>query len=131
MESEPQAHERKLVATGAELLRRGATMLREPCPRCGGIQLKYGERVICLNEDDVDSILSGRSPEKSAERRTTAAAGSKQPSSVSPARKVIEDKLDSVTKQLVSSNDPNEQASLLDLISKYADTLEKLKKAEA
>jgi hypothetical protein len=92
--------------------------------------MKYGDRIVCLNEDDVDAILSpSRSAEKTAERRSTPPEA-KQQGHASPARKVIEDKLDAVSKQLASSSDPNEQATLLDLISKYAETLEKLKKAE-
>jgi UPF0148 protein len=40
----------------AELLRRGATLLREPCPNCGGILLRYGGREICLACEDITSM---------------------------------------------------------------------------
>jgi formylmethanofuran dehydrogenase subunit E len=44
-------------------------------------------------------------------------------------RKLLEEKLSTVSKQLDNTTDVDEQSRLLDLISKYVETLEKLKKS--
>ena len=41
----------------AELIRRGAAILQEPCPRCGAVQIRYKGRNYCTNEDNLNSIL--------------------------------------------------------------------------
>ncbi|MGC9208620.1 MAG: Sjogren's syndrome/scleroderma autoantigen 1 family protein [Nitrososphaeria archaeon] len=44
---------RQLVA---EILRRGGTLLAEPCPKCGGILVRYKGRTFCPNCDNINSI---------------------------------------------------------------------------
>jgi UPF0148 protein len=45
-----------LIKQGAYYLLRGGTLLSEPCKKCGNLQIKYKESVICMNcqhlEDD-------------------------------------------------------------------------------
>lgn len=40
----------------AELIRRGAVLLKEPCPKCGGLMVKYKERVLCPNCSNIESV---------------------------------------------------------------------------
>jgi UPF0148 protein len=42
----------------AELVSQGATMLAEPCPKCGGIQVRFRGRVFCTNHDDLAQVMS-------------------------------------------------------------------------
>lgn len=155
-DDEQQAEKRKVALT-AELMRRGATLLNDACPRCGGIQIRFKERVYCVNEDDISSVLSGSA------QNSNGVPSSSSPSQASPhPRQVIqpvaesreeyfprsgysepdatkatlenedleallEEKLDGMSKQLQSSNDLEQQERLLDLISKYLDVLQKLK----
>lgn len=54
--NDKQAIARKVIA---EALKRGGTLLSEPCPRCGGLMVKYKGRTfcpICDNITDLDSI---------------------------------------------------------------------------
>jgi UPF0148 protein len=113
---------RQRIVTSADLLRRGATLLREPCPRCSGVQIKYQNKTYCLNEDDISSVLN---PEQKVATQPEPKVES------GPLHKVLEDKLAVVTKQLESSQDPDEQSKLLELISKYVDTLDKLKRSQS
>ena len=46
------------IVSSADLLRRGASLLGEACPRCGGVQVKFKGHVYCLNEDDLSELLS-------------------------------------------------------------------------
>jgi len=38
-----------LIKQGAYYLLRGGTLLSEPCKKCGNLQIKYKEEVICMN----------------------------------------------------------------------------------
>jgi UPF0148 protein len=42
----------------AELVSRGATMMAEPCPKDGGIQVRYRGKVYCTTHDDLSSIAT-------------------------------------------------------------------------
>ena len=46
--------------TTVELMRRGAVMIKEPCPVCNGVQLRYKGRVYCTNHDDLAVALQAR-----------------------------------------------------------------------
>ena len=46
--------------TTVELMRRGAVMIKEPCPVCNGVQLRYKGRVYCTNHDDLMVALQAR-----------------------------------------------------------------------
>jgi len=41
-------------------MRKGAVMLKEPCPVCNGVQLRYKGRVYCTNHDDLTVALQAR-----------------------------------------------------------------------
>lgn len=152
--------DRRKVALTADLMRRGATLLNETCPRCGGVQIKYQGKVYCINEDDLSNIGSPSTsstvssssysrPESSSSEQTvrhqglapnpvntsspaadTTAPRTIQPSSSSERdalKTLLEEKLTKVSQQLENSQDFDQQEKLLDLISKYLETLEKLK----
>ena len=46
--------------TTVELMRRGAVMIKEPCPVCNGVQLRYKGRVYCTNHDDLSVALQAK-----------------------------------------------------------------------
>jgi uncharacterized Zn finger protein (UPF0148 family) len=125
------------MITTAELIRRGAAILQEPCPRCGAVQIRYKGRIYCTNEDDLNSVLNSvGAAELSSTQIKTGLSNEEKPStgfqvsqSSDSLRKLLEEKLNTVSKQLDSTTDLIEQAKLLDLISKYIETLEKLKKS--
>jgi UPF0148 protein len=43
-----------------ELMRRGAVIIKEPCPVCNGVQLRYKGRVYCTNHDDLTVALQAK-----------------------------------------------------------------------
>jgi len=115
----------------ADLIRRGGSILQEACPRCGSVQIKYKGKVYCTNEDDLEALLSSDSGHGAIAPKVE----SPEPKTVSPAteslRKLMEGKLNELSQQLASTTDVAEQARLLDLISKYLETLEKVKHSTA
>ena len=43
-----------------ELMRRGAVMLKEPCPLDNGVQMRYKGKVYCTTHDDLETALSAK-----------------------------------------------------------------------
>lgn len=149
MSSKTDPSDRRKVAITAELMRRGATLLNEACPRCGGIQIRFQGKVYCINEDDLTNVgslpslsrqesSSGLTEQPTRETvipRNTVASSSatasprkvESTSEHDALRALLEEKLANVSRQLESSQDFDQQEKLLDLISKYLETLEKLK----
>jgi UPF0148 protein len=96
----------------AELVSKGATMLSEPCPRCGGIQVRYHGKVYCTNEDD----LSMASTAEALSLETVAAS----------MREVLLAKLNEAATSLGAETDGAKQDQLVSLMAKYFDLLQKL-----
>jgi UPF0148 protein len=50
-----------LIKQGAYYLLRGGTLLSEPCKKCGNLQIKYKDEVICMNgqhleQDNIEQL---------------------------------------------------------------------------
>jgi len=96
----------------AELVSKGATMLAEPCPNDGGIQVRYRGKVYCTTHDDLSSI-------------TTASAVSYD-SVVAQLREVLLSRLNETTAALGVEKDLAKQDQLVSLASKYFELLQRL-----
>lgn len=96
----------------AELVSKGATMLAEPCPQDGGIQVRYRGKVYCTVHDDLSSIM-------------TSAAISFD-SVVSQTREVLLARLNETTAALGTEKDLARQDQLVSLAAKYFELLQKL-----
>lgn len=48
------------------LMERGATLLSESCPRCGGLQVSYKGRVICPKDDNITGVEQLETPARTA-----------------------------------------------------------------
>ena len=87
-----------------------------------------------MNEDDLEAVLSPKKPEPRQPVEAVSKKEEKAPaggSSSESLRKLLENKLEIVSKQLDSTTDLEEQTKLLDLISKYVETLGKIKKSDS
>jgi UPF0148 protein len=96
----------------AELVSRGATMLADPCPQCGGIQVRYRGKVYCTSHDDLATI--------------TKAAAVSYDTVVALMRDVLLAKLNEATSALGMEKDPARQEQLITLTTKYFELLQKL-----
>jgi uncharacterized Zn finger protein (UPF0148 family) len=164
VEEQPQQAkyaQKKRITNTADLIRRGAALLQEPCPRCGGLQVRYRGKVYCINEDDIDSIINppalplqttetGSAEKKAGRERepppivqavvagpaptrgeaSNDASNSEGDSEKASLRRLLREKLAGVSKELEASHDVDQQAKLLELVSKYLETLEKLEKVQ-
>jgi UPF0148 protein len=96
----------------AELVSRGATMLAEPCPKDGGIQVRYRGKVYCTSHDDLSAI--------------TVAAALSYETVVAQMREVLLSRLNETTGALAVEKDPGKQDQLVSLAAKCFELLQKL-----
>ncbi|HEY5735127.1 MAG TPA: Sjogren's syndrome/scleroderma autoantigen 1 family protein [Nitrosopumilus sp.] len=104
-----------LTKKAAEMLLKGATLLSEPCPYCKGVRVMKQGHALCIS--------CGRQPEKkeipkqSQTEETSSSIG-----------KILEKKMDSLTKELENEKDHEKQQNILKTINSLLETMEKLKK---
>lgn len=96
----------------ADLVSKGATMLAEPCPKDGGIQVRYRGKVYCTTHDDLSTI-------------TTSAALSFE-TVAAQMKEVLIARLSEVAAALGTERDVARQEQLVSLASKYYELLQKL-----
>src|SRR5580658_8405953 len=51
---------REKMQLTVELMRRGAVMLKEPCPIDNGVQVRYKGKIYCTAHDDLEAALSSK-----------------------------------------------------------------------
>jgi UPF0148 protein len=95
-----------------ELVRKGATMLGEPCPKCGGVKVSYHGRVYCTGHEDLSSVVATETVSMDV-----TLAGMKE---------TLLSKLSEATSSLGQENDTVKQEQLVSLMTKYYDLLAKL-----
>ena len=98
----------------AELVSRGATMLAEPCPQDGGIQVRYRGKVYCTAHDDLSAI--------------TTAAVITYDTVVAQMRDVLLSRLNEAAAALGAEKDRAKQEQLVMLMAGCFDLLQKLPK---
>lgn len=96
----------------AELVSKGATMLSQPCPQCGGIQVRYRGKVYCTNHEDLSSVVTSE-----VLTLETMAAGM---------REVLLSKLNEAAVSLGAEKDAIKQDQIVSLMTKYFELLQKL-----
>ena len=102
------------MKAAAELVSRGATMLADPCPQDGGIQVRYRGKVYCTVHDDIPSIS-----------KTVMVS---YDTVVAQMREVLLVRLGEATSALGSEKDLSKQEQLVSLAAKYFELLQKLPK---
>ncbi|MDG6938089.1 MAG: hypothetical protein JRM79_04015 [Nitrososphaerota archaeon] len=98
----------------AELVSRGGTMLADPCPQDGGIQVRYRGRIYCVLHDDL-SLISRATPVT-------------YDTVVVLMRDVLVARLNETTAALAVEKDMDRQERLVSLAAKYLEVLQKLPK---
>lgn len=104
------------ISDATELIRRGATLLKESCPKCGGLQVRYKNRNLCINCDDLSSISA---LEISSISELTTNLG-----------ELVTSKIQKLYDALSKEEDLDRQARIANLILLYMDIMEKVKKTK-
>ncbi len=134
-----QADNKQRIVSSADLLRRGASLLGEACPRCGGVQVKFKGNVYCLNEDDLSELLStGTSSNNQTGTPISNTAGPgpkpqivtkvevKRSSTPNRCEVFLKRSSKNCQSNWMNPTTSRSKQRLLELISKYVDTLNKL-----
>jgi UPF0148 protein len=100
-----------------ELMRRGAVMLKEPCPVCNGVQVKYKGKTYCTAHEDLGAVLSAKEVSYS-----DVAASLKD---------MLLVKLKECMALLETEKDPIKQDQLVSFMSKSVDLLNKLEASQS
>jgi UPF0148 protein len=101
-----------LTKKAAEMLLQGATLLSEPCPYCKGVRVMKEGQALCIScgrQPEKKEILNQNSP-----KVTT-----------SSIKKILEKKMDDLTKELEQEKDHEKQQNILKTINSLLETMEK------
>lgn len=107
---------REKMQLTVELMRRGAVMMKEPCPIDNGVQVRYKGKVFCTTHDDLEAALSSKEITY-AEVSTSL-------------RDMILMKLKEDMVMLENERDVVKQEQLVTLITKSVDLLNKLESTQ-
>jgi UPF0148 protein len=104
----------KGMAKAVELLRKGATLLKEPCPKCSGLQVKYKGRTLCVSCANFNEVFKVETvPAETV---------------LVNLKEMIVQKINQTSSLLKEESSLEKQSELASLIIKYLELLERLKK---
>ena len=103
----------ELSKKAIEMLLKGATLLAEPCPYCKGVRVMKDGHALCVS--------CGKEPEQSIKNSEKKSESSLE---------ILEQKLESLSKDLKEEKDPQKQQPILDSINSLVELIEKLKKLQ-
>lgn len=102
-----------LTKKAAEMLLKGATLLKEPCPYCSGVRVMKEGHALCIS--------CGREPEKKAIPEI------KQDVKKTGLEITLEKKLAELSKELEHETNHEKQQEILKSINSLIETIEKVK----
>ncbi|HEY7733374.1 MAG TPA: Sjogren's syndrome/scleroderma autoantigen 1 family protein [Nitrososphaera sp.] len=107
----------------ASLLIKGGTLTSEPCPKCGGVQVRFADKTSCVscgNEQNMDSenVEQTRVAEKRDENVVT---------SLQSSAALVEKKIVSLVSEISAEGDASLQKQKADLLESYLRILEKIR----
>lgn len=98
----------------AEVMKRGGSLLGEPCKVCGGVLVRYKDKVFCIVHEDVEKILE--EPEFNPETMK------------SKLKEILLDKINYVATILKKEEDTQLQLKYTELLIRYFELLDKVTK---
>lgn len=102
-----------LTKKAIEMLLSGATLLAEPCPYCKGVRVIKDGNALCID--------CGKEPKQETENSPT-----KHESTST--LKIMQNKLEKLSKQLEKEEDPTKQQELIKTIDSLISVIDKLSK---
>ena len=111
------------IKNAASLLIKGGTLTGEPCEKCGGVVIKYGDKISCIN-CGAEKITASVLAEKVAENPKQPAASS---SDLRSCIEIMEQKIIRMASEIEAENDIMLQKQKADLLESYLRILEKVK----
>lgn len=115
------------IKTGASLLANGGTLTSDPCPKCSGVQVRFGDKITCINcgnEAKTTTTTASIKPKAEQDKVVPPARGSAVLASVIS---LIEEKIALLASEIRVENDISMQRQKADLLDRYLGILEKAK----
>ena len=109
------------IKAAASLLVKGGTLTSEPCQKCSGVQVRFGDKITCINCGnvvDADDVRPKAEPDK------TPLHGSAH---LTSAASLIEEKIALLASEIRLENDVLMQRQKARLLETYLRILEKTK----
>ncbi len=108
-----------LTKKAVKMLLNGATLLSEPCPYCKGVRVMKNGHALCVNCGKEPEIKKIESDSKITEPTITSHTGS--------SLNILEQKLQSLSKELEEEKDHEKQQQILKSINSLVEIIGKLK----
>jgi uncharacterized Zn finger protein (UPF0148 family) len=110
------------IKTGASLLASGGTLTSEPCQKCGGVQVRLGEKITCINcGNEVNTVHAQPKAERDEE------APVRRSALLTSVVSLIEEKVALIASEIRVENDISMQRQKAELLETYLAILEKTK----
>ena len=114
------------IKTGASLLANGGTLTSEPCPKCSGVQVRFGDKITCINcGNEVNTTAAASIKPKAEQDKVVPPA--RRSAVLASAISLIEEKIALLASEIRVENDISTQRQKADLLDKYLGILEKTK----
>jgi UPF0148 protein len=108
------------IRSAASLLVKGGTLTSEPCPKCGGVQVRFADKTTCINCGN--EIKKGAPPKTKGEEKISSAHAS---TGLAAAASIIEEKIVVLAAEIKSEDAVLLQRQKADLLEIYLRILEK------
>jgi uncharacterized Zn finger protein (UPF0148 family) len=108
------------IRSAASLLVKGGTLTSEACKKCGGVQVRFGDKTTCIN--------CGNEEKAGAEQNAEPAKShARAPAELGSVASIIEEKIAALAAEIKSETDVAAQKQKADLLESYLRILEKAK----
>ena len=115
------------IKTGASLLANGGTLTSDPCPKCSGVQVRFGDKITCINcGNEINTAAAATSIKPKAEQDKVGPPA-RRSAVLASAISVIEEKIASLASEIRVENDISMQRQKADLLDRYLGILAKTK----
>ncbi|UVS69332.1 Sjogren's syndrome/scleroderma autoantigen 1 family protein [Nitrososphaera viennensis] len=110
------------IKSAASALLKGGTLVSEPCPKCGGVQVRLADKTSCIN--------CGYENAAKGEQKTTTAP-QVQAAGLGASAAIVEGKIAGLASELKDEKDTAVQRQKAELLEAYLRILEKMKALSA
>ena len=122
------------IRSAASLLVKGGTLTNEPCPKCGGVQVRLADKTTCINcgnEVKAGAVAAAIAQPPKAEEKAAPAPQAPSSPNLSSAASLIEEKIALLAAEIRSESDISLQKQKAELLESYLRILEKTKSLAA
>ena len=114
------------IKTGASLLANGGTLTSDPCPKCSGVQVRFGDKITCINCGNEVNTTAAASIKPKAEQDKVVPPAPRS-AVLASAISLIEEKIVLLASEIRVENDISMQRQKAELLDMYLGILEKTK----